>query len=247
MTYKLNERVGYKFVFEVEGDYNTFLNTLYMLNFDNYRILDMSIEETEKLGGFRTNIKQFFKFCKKHNIAPENFISTNRNYLLTPNKVTNVVIGGNNYGLHFKHLLDEKLNEFEYDDVYNFDYDLDGLITYSYLKKDFLHDFMGMYGSGGYWEKKLIICECPRQKKLLLEDYIKLGLYDFDITIENLTEEDGNYEFELVTPNDEMACAVYLDFLHFTNRNKIECPTCNKLVDNAFDEYMVQFYKHDGC
>lgn len=229
MTFKLKDNIARKFIYKVDGNKEIFINSL----FSNVK--------------HNTPVKNFLKFCKENEISHENFITGDDKYVLIGDekevKMFDHSIDA--YGLHWKHLIEENINTIALnsDDTYNYHSD-NKRITYSYTDHDFLENYKKKHDEC----ENYVIDIISRREYMILEDYLRLGFYDFDIILDKSTQYlNGDIEMKLITPNNNMAEFVYSDFKFFYERNKVECPTCKRLVDNAFDEYMIQFYKHDGC
>lgn len=231
MMHKLKEKIQRKFIYKIKDhiDEDLFLNSVYLI--------DENKKSDPVLG-------DFLNYCEEHEVSPTNFILKKDGYeILTKDvNITDVVIPLNKFGLHWKHRVIDNLNDITLKDIYNLIIDNKN-ISYSYRGKDFLWEFIY---PDEYFTNEYEV-HLDRKTEFLLKDYLSLGFYDYDISIEkinNTNSEEPN--FKIITSNS-MSKAVFTDFLYFYENNKVECPTCKKLVNNAFDEYMIQFYKHDGC
>lgn len=242
--YKLKEKCPRKFLYKIEGDKNTFLNLLYfVVNTKRKKNVKTGSKLHKKYIASLERLDDFYSWCEKNKISPTNFILNKENYKFTTEKIYNVVININFFGLHWKHLVEENVQNLIVDDVYNFSIK-DDVITYSYIKSDFLENYLYIDESFGDEVTFLV----DRKTEYLIQDYLQLGFYDFNIkTSYNGTPytNNGLYNYKIIA--DSKALQVKNDFFFFYERNKVECPKCKKLVDNAFDDYMIQFYRHDGC
>lgn len=245
--YKLLEKIQRKFVYQIAGDANTFMN---LLTFTTNTRRKTNVRDGSKLhkrykSAF-SRIEHFFNWCDEMEVDPYNFTIKNDNYVITSDMMINVQIDINRYGRHWKHYIDEQAHEINVDGVYNLKLEHGVLYyTYMYNENDFLKDYR--YDEETYFvdEEKLTV---DRKTDLLLTDYLSLALDNFNVTkeLDTYYQVNGTNVIKIKTDNG-MSKAVVKDFEFFYERNKVECPKCKKLVDNAFDDYMIQFYKHDGC
>lgn len=223
--FKLKDKIDRKFIYQIKEKESVFRNSIYMVNLTKSKIMNEKMQD-------------FITFCNENEVDSSNFMLASSTYILTTDDIHNVVISINEFGLHWKHMIEENIESLEFDDVYNFRYDNDN-IYYSYREKDFLAFYKN------YTKSKECDFLVDRKTELLLKDYLNLGFYDFKINLEKIS--DGDMKRYIIKTENDKAQSVYEDFLYFLFRNQVECPVCKKIVDNAFDEYMIQFYKHDGC
>lgn len=236
MMYRLKEKCPRKFLYQISGDKNTFLNLLYFVkNTKRKHNVKTGSKLHKKYVESLSRLDDFYKWCDDNEVDPMNFILHKDNYKFTTEKINHCEMDINFFGSHWKHLIEENVNILVTDDVFNFGL-TDGILRYSYLNKDFLEEYKKSNNVN-----HINFIENDRKIEFKFKDYLSLNFYDFPIKL----EKEGN-TFKLSTEN-EMANQVYNDFYYFLDKNKVECPKCKKLVDNAFEDYMIQFYKHDGC
>lgn len=236
MMYRLKEKCPRIFLYQISGDKNTFLNLLYFVkNTKRKHNVKTGSKLHKKYVESLSRLDDFYKWCDENEVDPMNFILHKDNYKFTTEKIKHCEMDINFFGLHWKHWIEENVNILVTDDVFNFSL-TDGILRYSYLNKDFLEEYKKSNNVN-----HINFIENDRKTEFKFKDYLSLNFYDFPIKF----EKEGN-TFKLSTEN-EMANQVYNDFYYFLDKNKVECPKCKKLVDNAFEDYMIQFYKHDGC
>lgn len=244
MMYRLKEKCPRKFLYQISGDKNTFLNLLYFVkNTKRKHNVKTGSKLHKKYVESLSRLDDFYKWCDDNEVDPMNFIRHKDNYKLTTENIFHCKVDINSFGLHWKHLIEENVNILVTDDVYNFNLK-DGILSYTYLNKDFLYEY-----KSGSNVNHINFIEDDRKTEFKFKDYLSLNFYDFPINLEKELYNENNknlYNFRLSTENG-MASQVYDDFYYFLDKNKVECPKCKKLVDNAFEDYMIQFYKHDGC
>lgn len=236
MMYRLKEKCPRKYVYQISGDKNTFLNLLYFVkNTKRKHNVKTGSKLHKKYVESLSRLDDFYNWCDVNEIDPMNFIHYKKNYKLTNKQIFNCEVDINSFGLHWKHLIEENANILVTDDVFNFSLK-DGILRYTYLNKDFLQEYKKSIKSN-----QINFIENDRKIEFKLKDYLSLNFYDFPV---KLDKEGNNFKIETM---NEMATQVHDDFYYFLDKNKVECMKCKKLVNNAFEDYMVQFYKHDGC
>lgn len=231
MKYQLKVDYPRQFIYRV-NDVASFTNSLYM----------HSIWKQQGYNTHGDKLKNFFEFCNLYEIDPMNFILHPETYKLTQDRVYYNKIDLNSHGLHWKHYLNDcNLN---LENTYNFKL-FGNVLTYAHGGQDFLRYH--------YFDEEVLNCQdykfyMNRKDEYRFRDYLAMKFYDFEIKLEKLENVNslGDAQFHIHCDNGH-AELVYQDFIYFVNENRVECPVCKTLVDNAFDDYMIQFYKHDGC
>lgn len=245
MIYKLFNASPRKYLYQIPGNKNTFLNLLYFIRKTEIKTNIVAGSRLhKKYCESRDRLYDFYHWCELQELDPLNFIQKNENYNFTKDPLCEVELDINHNGLAWKHVIEENIANLNFDNVYNLRYN-DGILYYSYLASS--NDFLEEYKSAQNMNEVVFIVD--RKTEMRLRDYLQLGFYDFEVRLDierNDIYNSDTYNLKLTTDNGK-AFAVYKDFFYFNENNKVECKKCSKLVSNAFDDYMIQFYMHDGC
>lgn len=178
----------------------------------------------------------FNDFCNEYGISTYNFFDNlNGNYKLTTDNVDYKVIDLDDKGMFFKYFIN--LSDI---DIYNVKV-LGSKICFAEVNNNATNQIINLYenikgeNNDEIFEfHDLHDFKCINRNQLLcLNDFLKNYNLEHTIDIKN----------NIVKTN-----AVNLtDFHMFYKINKLPCKVCNKLVNNAFGEYGINYDKHGEC